>query len=383
MHPHIKYELETLERLILLSQPDKPKGTHQKALKTEVERIKQTFVHEVFTFEDERHLERYIQYHQQAIIRLMDRLLKPAAASSASSPEIQELHYACLDELLTFIERHFSKYFDQDAKAPQGYISLVQKDTRTNMRKFLKTLSDAQADTRLIDLIFRVLKKLLHSHTDKHLTYRKVLYTKEIQKELFRLIDRVQSITDINEELRQIIYYLNYNATPVLTYHAHYITALLEESQTRAEKLEKLSFMLKTVNQAQVKPGIRYHPHAPSLREQLSHYITEEIDYQEKLNQLSGNTQSPPPDSIQGFQLKFDASVSQLAYLVRIFLETKLIVNNNLSQVFHFLVRFIITRRTETISYASFRTKFYTVEDSTKISVRHLLQNMIQHIDKN
>jgi hypothetical protein len=223
----------------------------------------------------------------------------------------------------------------------------------------------------------------LHSHTDKHLTYRKVLYTKEIQKELFRLIDRLQSITDINEELRQIIYYLNYNATPVLTYHAHYITALLEESQTRAEKLEKLSFMLKTVNQAQVKPGIRYHPHAPSLREQLSHYITEEIDYQEKLNQLSGNTQSPPPDSIQGFQLKFDASVSQLAYLVRIFLETKLIVNNNLSQVFHFLVRFIITRRTETISYASFRTKFYTVEDSTKISVRHLLQNMIQHIDKN
>lgn len=379
MHPHIKYELETLERLILLSQPDKAKATHQKALKTEVERIKQTFVHEVFTFEDERHLERYIQYHQQAIIRLMDRLLKPTATPQSH----HEWHYASLDELLTFIERHFSKYFDQDAKAPQGYITLVQKDTRSNMRKLLKTLTEAQADTRLIDLIFRVLKKLLHSQTDKHLTYRKVLYTKEIQKELFRLIDRLQSITDINEEIRQIIYYLNYNATPVLTYHAHYITALLEESQTRAEKLEKLSFMLKTINQAQVKPGIRYHPHAPSLREQLSHYITEEIDYQEKLNQLSGNAQSQPPDSIQGFQLKFDASVAQLAYLVRIFLETKVIVNSNLSQLFHFLIRFIVTRKAETISYASFRTKFYTVEDSTKMSVRHLLLSMIQHIDKN
>jgi hypothetical protein len=370
----------------LLGQVQSDNSQLHHKLKTEIERIKQTLVHEVFSFEDERHLERYIQYHQQAIIRLMDKL----ATSSSDHDSNQhgetgfQIIYTALEELLYFVERHFTKYFDQDAKAPVGYIELARKDARINIKKVHKMLAGKNADLRIVNLMLHVLKKIIDSVPDQGITYRKVMYGKEIQKELFRLLESQSIIQDIDEELRQVMYYLNYNSTKVLTYHAHYITALIDASETRSEKIEKLSFALKKINQAQVKPDIRYNQHGPSLRDQLSNYITEEIDYQEKLHQLSNNSHERPSDPfLQRFKLKFEASVAQLAYLLRILIETKFILNNNLSQLLHFIVKFVITKRAEAVSYGSLSSKFYSVESATKESVRSMLQAMIQHIDKN
>ncbi|MDZ7646005.1 MAG: hypothetical protein U5K54_01845 [Cytophagales bacterium] len=390
MHPGVRYELQELEKLISSGDQtihdEKQHIALRDAVKKEIERIKQTFVHEVFTFEDERHLERYIQYHQQALIRLMD---KAALFISSENPVDQrrkkfyEVFYPGLEELLLFIERHFTKYFDQDAKAPEGYIDMARKDARTNIRKLQKAFSAKEADQRVIDLLLHILKKIVESKPDQGITYRKVLYAKEVQKELFRLMERETKIQDWDDELRQIMYYLNYNSVKVLTYHAHYISSLLDQSETRAEKIEKLSFVLKKINQSQVKPGIRYNQNGTTLKDQLNIYITEEIDYQERLQQLSNSSPDRSPDSfLPGFKLKFEASVSQLAYLLKIFIETKVILNNNLSQVLHFLVKYVITKRSETISYGSFRSKFYTVETGTKESVRSMLISMIQYIDR-
>lgn len=390
MHPGVRYELQELEKLISSGdqtiRDEKQHNALKDAVGNEIERIKQTFVHEVFSFEDERHLERYIQYHQQALIRLMD---KAALFSHTESPadekrkKFYEVFNAGLEELLLFVERHFAKYFDQDAKAPEGYIDMARKDARTNIRKIQKAFGAKEADQRLVDLLLHILKKVVDSKPDQGITYRKVMYEKEVQKELFRLIARESEIQDWDDELRQVMYYLNYNSVKVLTYHAHYISSLLDQSETRAEKIETLSFVLKKINQSQVKPGIRYNQNGSPLKDQLNIYITEEIDYQERLQQLSNSSSDRSPDSfLPGFKLKFDASVSQLAYLLRIFMETKFIINNNLTQVLHFLVKYVTTKRSEAISYGSFRSKFYTVESGTRESVRNMLVSMIQYIDR-
>lgn len=390
MHPGVKYELQEFEKLISSGDQtildEKHSTTLKDAVGQEVERIKQTFIYEVFTFEDEHHLERYIQYHQQALIRLIDKV---ALFISSDNPADQrrrqfyELFYPGLEELLLFVERHFTKYFDQDAKAPEGYIDIARKDAKVNARKLQKSLAPRAVDQRLVDLLLHILKKIVDSKPDQGITYRKVMYAKEVQKELFRLVEREVDVQDWDDELRQIMYYLNYNSVKVLTYHAHYISSLLDQAETRAEKIEKLSFVLKKINQSQVKPGIRYNQNGSALKDQLNIYITEEIDYQERLQQLSNSTSDRSPDSfLPGFKIKFEASVSQLAYLLRVFMETKFILNNNLSQMLHFLVKYVITKRSETISYGSFRSKFYSVETGTKESVRSMLVTMIQYIDR-
>lgn len=390
MHPSVRYELQELEKLISSGDQtildEKQHSDLKNTVGSEIERIKQTFVHEVFSFEDERHLERYIQYHQQALIRLMDKsalFIHTENPADQKRKKFYEVFYAGLEELLLFVERHFAKYFDQDAKAPEGYIDMARKDARTNIRRIQKAFGAKQTDQRLIDLLLHILKKVVDSKLDQGITYRKVMYAKEVQKELFRLIERESEVQDWDDELRQVMYYLNYNSVKVLTYHAHYISSLLDQSETRAEKIETLSFVLKKINQSQVKPGIRYNQNGSPLKDQLNIYIAEEIDYQERLQQLSNSSSDRSPDSfLPGFKLKFEASVSQLAYLLRIFMETKFIINNNLSQVLHFLVKYVITKRSETISYGSFRSKFYSTEAGTKESVRNMLVSMIQYIDR-
>lgn len=238
------------------------------------------------------------------------------------------------------------------------------------------------ADPVLADLVLCVLRKIAESSAEMGTTYRKVMYAKEVQKELSRIVESKATV-DVNEELRQLMYYLNYNSIKVVTYHAHYLSSLLDKTETRSEKIETLSFMLKNISQAQVKPGTGYNLHAPSLKNQLSEYITVELEYHERLQQLSNRPSGPAADDfLSGFKLKFEASVSQLAYLLKVLIETRIILNNNLSQVINFIVRFVITKKAENISYGSLRSKFYNVESGTKESVRSMLLSMVHYIEK-
>lgn len=388
MHPNINYELQELERILAAEKPkvgnEASDGQLREKIAAEVERIKKTLVYEVFHFEDERHLERYIQYHQQALIRLIDKTnFSMSENISVTQNKLYEILYNAFDELLTYVERHFTKYFDQDVKAPDGYLAAARKDAQANIEILQKSFTDANADKRLVELLFRVVNRIIKVDPEMTITYRNTIYAKEMQKELFRVIERHAAETDINEELRHVMYYLNYNSVKVLTYHAHHINALLDTLETRGEKIEKLSFILKNINQAQVKPGIAYNLRSASLKSQLGNYISEELDYHERLQQLSNRSSASSGDSfLEGFKLKFEASVSQLAYLLRVLVGTKIILNTNITQVLQFLVRFVITKKSEALSYASFRTKFYNVESGTKQSVRNMLLSMIHYIDK-
>src|SRR5262245_28029951 len=123
MIQNIKYELQEIERIISESE-QKPEirksviNTLNQQLSLEVERIKNKLIHEVFSFEDERHLERYIQFHQSALIGLLDKL-NLYAQTKQHNQELYKIITQHLDAILRFIERHFAKYFDQDSKAPE------------------------------------------------------------------------------------------------------------------------------------------------------------------------------------------------------------------------------------------------------------------------
>lgn len=301
MSPHIKYELQEFERIIAeAEQPDSKLPTRvQHQLHEEVERIKRTFIHEVFHFDDERHLERYIQFHQQTLIGLLDKLAHQSHVTKGNRKDYLTEIYTHLDQVLRFIERHFARYFDQDAKAPEGYLAIARKELAKDFQTLTRTLQQTQADEQLQMLMLQVIQNMLDKD-NRNITFRQVLYAKEMQKELSLLAARCP-VKDINEELRQIMYYLNVNSVKAITYHAHYISTLLDTAATRHEKIEQLSLVIKNISQAQVKPGIRYNLKAATLKEQLTEFITVEMEYQERLQRLnssgSSGTGGPSPDS--------------------------------------------------------------------------------------
>lgn len=381
-----KNELLGLEKLlsaIPLNQRKDDRASLVQSIKQESERVMQMFALNAITFHNESQLARYIQYHQYAIVQLMDKL---SDAMSLQKPMVQNDCVPCrdcLEELLSFIEHNFSTYFDQDVKAPTEHIALAKKEAQESYKEIETAFSDKNIEPHLAALVFRVMRKISEKNAVKKITYRRLRYAKEIQREVFRLL-KTEGIKDYNEELRQILYYLNYNSVHVLIYHTRYVAALLNETETRIEKIEKLSFLLKKINQVHIKPNVQYHKHGHSLKEQLSNYISEELQYHERMQLLSTNTSAHTTEPLlQGFKMKFTMSVAQMAYLLKILIETKIIVNDNISQILHFIVKHSVTKRSETISHSSIRSKYYDVESGTKESVRNMLMSLIRHIDKN
>lgn len=377
MHPSVKYELSDLEKMAI--HPEFMPGLFGDIqVAQEVERIKQTMVHRVFSFEDERHLERYVQQHQRATVLLMDKI--GSLKGNSSSEAFYRQLYSSLEGLLRFIEKHFTRYFDQDAKAPEEYIALARVDAEEHIGKLEKEMLARKVDLPLVEAVLHCLRKVSEKGDRSEITYRRVLYATEVREEISQVLQRSIETDDINEEIRMAINYLNYNSIKVFAYHAKYFDAILQSDDSRTEKVERLSYALKKINQSQVKPGVFYDKDRPSLKDQLCCYLKEEIDYLEKLSHGSGPKGT---DAFLGFKLKLEISVSQLAYLVRVFVDTQVVQNKNITEVLKFLAQYTITKRSESISYTSFRVKFYNIEIGTKEAVRNMLFTMIRYIDKN
>lgn len=391
MYPNVKYELHQYERFIgsVSHGTGKDKGSHaidatlKEEIRKEVDRIKQTFIHEIFTFGDERHLERYIQYHQQSLIRLMDETVRLAN----TLPQKKKSYLLCydgLEELLAFIEKYFTKYFDQDAKAPEVYITITKKDLLSIFDELNSDLLDKSGDPRITDVMVYAIRKVIDDDLKSDITYRKVMYVKALQRELSTLLNRTGQDSDINEELRNLMYYLNYNSVKSFTYHTHYIDILLSQTETRAEMIEKLSYILKKINQVQIKPGIGYNMNAPSLKIQLNNYIIEEIEHLQRVHQLTSTSGFQPLDALlSSVKIQLELSVAQIAYLIKVFIEVDVIVNRNVTELLRFLSRFLVSKKAETVSFDSLRAKYYNVEHGTQVAVKKLLLKMIDWVNKN
>jgi len=392
----VKYELAEIGKYISEGEPhtrtapDFSRSDLTAALNTiqaEVQRIKNAFTHELFSAGDEHYLERYFQNHQLALIRLMDNVahrLKARITPDAATRNFLQFLYAQLDELLTYIERHFSQYFNLDAKAPEAYIAMASRDARISILKLHKGLLTRGVDIRLINVLFQAARRIIQGRLKRDITYRSIIYRKEVQQEVLRLIANENVHQDMNEELRQALYYLNFNSAKCVSFWTAYVDAQIRECETSMQKVTRLSQALKNINQALVKPGLAYHANTPSLKSQVTAYIVEEMKHLERIRPVGYRANVQEPDTmLPQFKVKFEISVAQLSCILKLFLETKLIQHENLTELLRVVARSVVTKRTEEVSYDSLRAKYYNVEQGARTTVRTLLSNMIRYMDTN
>jgi len=388
MKDNVKYELNKLEDVVarLLDKNEK-KATRddrtaiEKSLTSEVETVRKKLTHEVFSFQDERHLERYIQFHQQELIRIADQL-NVAITTTKDTHQTETLQRAMkkIEALLEFVQRHFTRYFDQDTKAPENYIALCGTEVMRKTNDIRTRLKELQVDADVISLVMHPLTKFINDMAANRITYRNILYVRDAAKEITRVLTGNTATMPI-DEIHHVLVYLNYNTLKTFQYLTNGITKSIHPLESATEKVERLSWHRKGINQLPVKPGAGYNRQVPSLKEQLTAWIEEEILYLEKSNQLSEHHNTPAKQLPEEFKIKTELSVAQLAFLVRVLLETKCILNNNTSDLIRFFSRYVQTKRLENISYESFRVRFYNTEESAKRTVRGLLLQWVDYIN--
>lgn len=362
----------------------------RKAVAEESSRIKNTFVLKVLSFEQNQ-VERFIRYHQQALINLLDNLVETLSITDEGRSINKESHlkefikFSCseLEEILRFVQNHFQSHFDLGVPVPELIKERVLKALKESSILLEGKLSKFEIDPTLLSICVSAMTDFL-KEPDRKITYRKVNWIKELVTEFLQLSETSQEGALLNSEIQAVLLHLNYNRTPYLKYCTDLMNRELLVAETLSGKLEKLAFYYKVVNQSVVKPDFVYDLSTPSLKERLSDWILEEILYLERKQQLSVAFPGPAEDQVKkDFKLVFDMSVSQFAYFIKTLTETGVIQNKNISELIRFLSKFVKTKRSESISHESFRIKYYNPEENTKGAIRNLLHTAIGYINSN
>ena len=391
----MKYELEELEEIVaeltgdisFISddiQTTPARSADQLLLITR--NIKTAFREIAFGDYKEVLVERYFQNHQAALIDLADQLWDQIIAddlndSLGDSNSELLIVYNQLDQLIIYLEKHFSQYFNPENRIPNSYRQIALREIQDQVTQIQQVLSDDQLDPNLIRLLLAPINMLKDQKED--VTFNFMIFTKALVNEVQSLIAQEINSSDLTDKILMAMIYINYNSYKFFAYCVDFITSRYQQADTLNGQLEQLAWYSKSISQAPIKPGYHFRCNRPSLKDQLLEWITDESNFLEKRHQLSINmafSQQVHPEDSPKINLNF--SVAQIAYFIRLLVESKIIGNRNQMEVLRFFANHAMSKKAETISLESLRTKYYNVDNSTIITVRESIIALLNHSRK-
>lgn len=385
----MKYELDILDSIVqdTINAPAKIKeqlDSYYNAVNIDVERIKKTFVQEVFSLKNAQYIELYIQNHQTALVRLSDMVfqyMKPSGGCNIKTSEknfsvtnLQKTICREIDNILSFMKSYFPKHFNHNDKIPEHHLLEAQKELKEN-NKHLCYQVVLEKNCTLLDIASYPLKEIHKSNEPA--SFNRLIYIKKLGN---KINDSCLSCSgnSSNCNLKASLIYLNFNSYRFFTFLTQEIKQEYDKKDTICGQIEELSYHLKLINQMQVQPDFIYKPEQKPLNEQLVSWLIEEINYLEKKRDLSSTTSKDNNGQFaKNFKIVIGNSVSQLAFFIKILVDIGAIINVNQRELIHFIAGHVKTKQTSQISPESLRTKFYHTDEGTKNRVKDTIIKLL------
>jgi hypothetical protein len=380
----LAYELETIETKITENiflaasesiTVDVPEFL--KELDTECAKVKRAFKHQVVSFENENLVKRYFHFHQESLIDLINNI-RPNPQEGHPTRDLAQSIMVRLSALLVYLEEHFPEYFDLDMRMPNAAMGAVRDELNIFMFVISKRLQSTAIDIGLIELLKNSITVYLKD--SESISFRKFYHLKMLRTSIEKIDSSFAAGVDTMDVIRVLIH-CNYNTEEFFNYFIRYISWAVNKAQIVSEKLDQLAFFLKFSNQEPCMVDRGYNYNDPPINIQIADWISQEIQYLKHKQQLALSANSEET-SLADFKLNFDLSVSHVAYIFRLFIEAGVIQNKNTSELIRFLIKYVKTKRSESISYESFRIKYYSIENGTKDAVKKTLQYLLNFVGK-
>lgn len=252
----------------------------------------------------------------------------------------------------------------------------------------IKLLSQAM-DKQVANIVLNSLYSFIDCLKDEFpITFREVLYQKELLKEL-EVLDDPESEIGVFSNLDELLIYLNFNSKSYMSYFTKRLAEKINAYENIGDKLDRLLFHYKEFNQMHRKPGVILNPQYGDLKTELGSWFTQEIFYLEKKLHLtivpinrSAEQKGSEPTSQKNEPQKLLCilSVDQMALVLRSADDLKIIMARSLNTVFKTIVPHLSTPYQDNISYDSMRSKSYAAETRDKEIVIQTLEQMIKKI---
>lgn len=389
----MEYELKALGQIVSVSLYLTPKnpdaasiGKYKRIVKKEKERIKMEFIQAAFETGGETRIELYFRQHQQSLIQLSDTIYHSQESRStksiyritnASAIRLYEELFQCLEYLLKCIETQFSKYFDLDIKIPDAHRWKMAPVIRSNLHYLQTAFKKNEVPEDLIKIACHPLDDFLLP--GEVVTFRDLLFLKELQRELIAVAKEREN-TYSTQQIVSLMLYLNFNSIRFFNY---YIEQICEAGKDYTDQIQFYSTKMKYINQVPVIPRLVYRSQLPSIRDQIGSWISEELYFLEKRQQILSQVPAQTPMVMENEpKVHTSLSVAHLSLAVKLLVDAKVITNKNHTELLKVVARNFRTDKREQISEDSLRNKSYNFDKATVDRMKDVIIGMMNMVMK-
>lgn len=274
-----------------------------------------------------------------------------------------------IENTLQFIQDFFYRQFDMDSRVTKFCLCRFCECTKLKLEYWKLKLNHSP----LLDALEECLTEKFIS-PENNITYRKISYIKY----LFQEIESAATIISENY-VREIFIYNNFNSECYINYETELIKNELGKFQTNQEAISFLLSEQNRIAQIKIKSGTSYDNRQPSIKRQLSNWITEEIKQLELKNRKAADKDLLiDPES----KIQTSLSVAKLAVLIRLLVVDKVIINKSVAPMLRTITKLFTTLQKDEISFGSLETKYHAPDKTTLNTMKEMMQKWVEILGK-
>jgi hypothetical protein len=354
-------------------------------LKQEKEKLIDKIKNKIHTTNSKEEIEQYIHKHQQSIIAMCVKLMNQfdfekncfeyKIKESYSDHDIINLIYHYLEKILRFIESNYLRFIDKNISIPYKSKLLEEYELESKSAAVNSAILNSDLNSEIKSIVLTPLFRLNQFNIKDRISYQELIYYNTYITELYNnmKLDHV-----ISESLIiRILFQVNYNSLSLLEYLQKQIMFTLRDLGDRNLQLDYLYKTLKETNQKNICSQLAFNPSELSLKVLLSGWIEEEIQY---INNIQINLKTEKTlfqNQSEKNKILSELNVSELALLFRLLNEAQAFPHENKSEYIEFIADSFCTKRAESISISSLRTKYYSPDELTIKGLNSKMHEML------
>ncbi|MBS7230970.1 hypothetical protein KHA90_08035 [Flavobacterium psychroterrae] len=340
---------------------------------------------EIFSLLKKREIRLQVRKYHSNLTYLLDtqiEIRKNHFAGSSELSQIADIIIANLEELISFLENRFANYLSLDERVPITYLMITKNELLLKLNILKSKYKAIELYDRSIAIVINKAVDFVKSFSRRKITYRQIIYHKELLKSLQDLESRTGQ-THLFSSVDELLIQKNFNSEEYVNHLVSRLKTHLNQYVLLDSRIDELLLNFKEFNQLQSDEKISLDPTHLNLKNTLDNWFKHEIVYLER--KLAAETQSNHAhESLllkdDRSKIECDLSADQIALILRAADEARIIKARSMTLVFQTIVPHLSTSFKKELSYQSVRSKSYNAEENDKQAAIASLEKMIKKI---
>jgi hypothetical protein len=338
----------------------------------------------VFRLTNRVKTEHYIHRKQNALEHLSCALIKAihplcandiyTLASDYGMVDCLKITFLYLEKLQLFLEEEYPSFLDQSQRVPCRTLMVHRFEIMDSFHQVESRLLEMNLSDALGKMAFAPLLKMMSNSVAEKITYREFHYSRSYLGELAKKFKQHEQAYP--SDLEEWLFDLNYNASEFVRFETDGISREMDALESDLEKVVLLYHSQKYYNQRLLGSTAKWNQQLPCLKEQLVHWLDEEIEYLARKKNLESNTMV----SATIIKIRTSLSVKQLCFFFGILVRSGILLPKRKTDVFRLICANFTTENTKNLAYESVKSSFYAADSATVKFLRSQIMLLLNYL---